>query len=108
MLADSTHTATVCQQKRDVLVSVPGRLEPGSMQVIGPRATTTPYHSIYCITAMDNADISPQRAGTKIFLGLGGGGRPGCPADEIVHRRYPAIHAQPGQSYPQSVDGYVE
>ena len=50
----------------------------------------------------------PAAAGTKGLLGLAGDGRPGRLADEMVHRRYPAIHALPGRSYPQSVEGYVE
>ena len=50
----------------------------------------------------------PAAAGAKSLLGLAGDGRPGRLADEMVHRRYPAIHALPGQSYPQSVDCYVE
>jgi len=50
----------------------------------------------------------PAAAGAKGLLGPADDGRPGHLADKIVHRRYPAIHALPGQSYPQSVDRYVE
>ena len=50
----------------------------------------------------------PAVAGAEGLLRLADGGRPGRLADVIVHRRYPAIHTLPGQSYPQSVDGYVE
>ena len=51
MLADSTHTATVCQQRRGVPVRVPGCPGRESMQVTGPRVAVMPYCSIYCSTA---------------------------------------------------------